>query len=100
MTKPDDIDHDAWDTGARMAGEYLSWLNAGNSTGHLSEHAVSAMTDTIARAIMAERERMMPATVYFERYCQDEADDVENCVCGLRQHEDAKAFAAAIRNRP
>ena len=104
MTKPDDIDQDAWNAGARMAGEYLSWLRAGNSAGHLSEHAVAAMADIIARAIMSaraeERERWKPATVYFERYCQDEADDVENCVCGLRQHEDAKAFAAAIRNRP
>lgn len=43
-----------------------------------------------------ERARWEPAIRYFDRYCQDEADDVENCVCGSQQHEDAKAFASAI----
>lgn len=57
-------------------------------------------SDTIARAIMAERERWKPAATYFDRYCQDEAEDVEHCVCGEQQHEDAKAFATAIRSHP
>lgn len=48
-------------------------------------------------AIMAERERWKPAVTYFKRYCLDEADDVENCVCGEEQHEYAKAFEAVIR---
>lgn len=57
----------------------------------------SAGTKAASRAILAERARWKPAVTYFERYCQDEAEDAEHCVCGEQQHEDARAFAAAIR---
>jgi hypothetical protein len=63
--------------------------------------------DAIASALLAaekrgeerERERWAPAVTYFERYCQDEADDsaVEWTGCSEEQHIDARAFAAAIR---
>lgn len=56
--RPDDIPENIWSTGSRMAVEYDAWLNAGNSVGNLSEHAVEAMADTISRAIMAERKRI------------------------------------------
>lgn len=36
------------------------------------------------------------AATYFERYCQDEADDVENCVAGEQQHRDAIALRDAL----
>ncbi len=52
-----EIPEDVKATGARMAVEYRQWLDAGNSTGSLSDHATDAMADSIARAIMAERER-------------------------------------------
>jgi hypothetical protein len=45
-----------------------------------------------ARLLMAERARWQPAVTYFDRYCQDEAEDAENCVCGQQQHVDAKNF--------
>jgi hypothetical protein len=61
----------------------------------------------IARALLAAEERgaarerahWRPAITYFERYCQDEAEDnaVEFVGCSQQQHEDAKAFAAATR---
>ena len=54
----------------------------------------------ITAALVMERERWKPAATYFDRYCQDEAEDVEHCVCGEQQHEDAKAFATAIRSHP
>jgi hypothetical protein len=50
----------------------------------------------IAAALCEERDRWAPAATYFDRYCQDEAEDVENCVCGEQQHKDAKAFAFVI----
>ena len=80
---PEEVEEWAW--------EYaLRWAWKGDLT-----------TELIARAVMAavaeERSRWHPAVIYFDRYCQDEADDVENCVCGPQQHEEAKAFAAIIR---
>lgn len=36
---------------------FADWLHHGNSTGSLSEHAIAGLADSIARAIMAERER-------------------------------------------
>lgn len=57
-----------------------------------------------AKAAWTAREKLRDAApdllaaakTYFERYCQDEAEDVEHCVCGQQQHEDAKALRAAI----
>lgn len=63
-------------------------------------HHDPVVDDMIAKAIhdavMVERERWSPASIYFERYCQDEADSAENCITE-QQHTDAKAFAAAVR---
>lgn len=50
----------------------------------------------IDRAVNAERARWQPAITYFERYCQDEADERDCCISD-QQHEDAKAFAAVAR---
>lgn len=57
MSKPDDIPQDVWDEGVKEAQHFVQWLDAGNSTGSLSPHAVEGLADSIARAIMAERER-------------------------------------------
>ena len=57
-------------------------------------------TKFIARAILAERERWKPAVEYFDRYCQDEADDDDFPERFRQQHEDAKAFKAVVRNAP
>lgn len=89
MTRPDDIPQDVW---AAADG----WLDRSLPPAQ-GFSAEMGYQEAIARAILAERERWKPAAIYFERYCQDEADDAENCVCGEKQHEDAKAFAAAIR---
>lgn len=56
MTRPADIPQDVQNEGAKWAGEYYAWLCAGNSTGNLSEHAVAAMADSFACAIMAATE--------------------------------------------
>jgi len=50
-----------------------------------------------AAALVEERARWDAAVTYFDRYCQDEADDAENCLCGQQQHVDAKNFRDAIR---
>ena len=101
MTKPDDIDQDAWEIGVRMAGEYLSWLNAGNSTGHLSEHAVAAMADTIARAIMSakaeEREAILELV---SEYVWDDHALAQATDIGRAVHYQSVEIADAIRNRP
>ena len=66
------------------------------------EHKIGAISQALLESHNAGRAemaaRMNPARIYFERYCQDEADDAENCICGEQQHEDAKAFATAIRS--
>ena len=36
------------------------------------------------------------ARTYYSRYAQDEASDVEHCVCGREQHEDAIALRDAL----
>ena len=53
--------------------------------------------DCLRAALPLERERWKPAVTYFERYCLDEADSAEDCVCGDAQHQDAKAFEAVVR---
>lgn len=35
--------------------------------------------------------------VYFDGYMQDEADDVEHCICGEEQHEAAKAVKQSLQ---
>lgn len=37
------------------------------------------------------------AKVYAFNYCQDEAEDEEDCVCGAKQHAEAKELFAAIK---
>jgi hypothetical protein len=86
MSKPDDISQDVWDA----AGAVERDVDAPDYSPY--NHVV------IARAILAERERWQPAVTYIQHYCQDEADDVENCVCGQEQHIAAKNFRDAIRN--
>lgn len=76
-----------YDTGRGMIGRERNYLE-----------------DRVCRALLAaekrgkeeERERWKPAAVYFDRYCQDEAAELECCL-SEQQHTDAKAFAAAIR---
>ena len=45
-----------------------------------------------------EAERLLRAVkVYAFNYMQDEAEDEEDCVCGPKQHAEAKEVFAAIR---
>lgn len=64
------------------------------------EAIAEALQAAEKRGEQRELERWKPAVIYFERYCQDEADDdaIEWAGCSEQQHIDAKAFAAAIRN--
>jgi hypothetical protein len=87
MSKPDDIPRDVWDAARRALSLNFTVPISG------VEVCIAA-----ARAIQAERARWQPAVTYFQHYCQDEADDVENCVCGQEQHIAAKNFRDAIRN--
>lgn len=96
--KPDDIPQDVWDAAYKLHGfteydEVVARMGSMTELHAATDHDVAL----IARAILAERERWKPAAIYFDRYCQDEADDVENCVCGQQQHVDAKNFRDAIR---
>lgn len=55
----------------------------------------------VALELGAQRDRLKEAAgTYFERYCQDEADDVEHCVCGEQQHQDAIALCQALKDTP
>lgn len=47
--------------------------------------------------IASAPEVLAAAQQYAGRYCMDEARSVENCTCGIEQHEDAKALFAAIK---
>lgn len=55
--------------------------------------------DGLANAVLiaAAPGLLAAAQQYAERYCMDEALSVENCTCGVEQHEDAKALFAAIK---
>jgi hypothetical protein len=89
--RPDDIPQDVWDDAARAL--YAT------GTHDLPSPSMEQDIQVIAAvAILAERERWQPAVTYFQHYCQDEAEDVENCVCGQEQHIAAKNFRDAIRN--
>mgnify|MGYP006351425199 CR=1 FL=1 len=50
------------------------------------------------RARVAELETVEAAArVYYEHYMQDEAADEDYCICGLDQHERAKAVRDSLR---
>lgn len=51
------IPDDVMEAAKVEAAFYRAWLDAGNSTGSLSDHATDGLADSIAHAIMAERER-------------------------------------------
>lgn len=92
MSKPDDIPDDVIDAAATA---YIAYVDSqAKITASPTEDEVMAVA---ARAILAERERWAPAVTYFDRYCRDEAEDIEYCVCGEQQHIDAKNFREAIR---
>jgi hypothetical protein len=82
MVRPDGIPEDIWNASQFIMG----WEH------RLMPDNARHLTEEVARAILAERDRWLPAVTYFDRYCQDEADDAENCVCGQQQHVDAKNF--------
>ena len=60
----------------------------------------SAPTNALMREAADQIERLSAvaeaARRYYDRYAQDEAEDVEDCVCGREQHEDAKALRNAL----
>jgi hypothetical protein len=87
--KPADIPQDIWDEAMAVA------MACGCS---LAIGAYETISTSLMAARERERARWQPAVTYFEHYCQDEADDVENCVCGQEQHIAAKNFRDAIRN--
>lgn len=58
----------------------------------------SAETVDRLRARVAELETVEAAArVYYEHYMQDEAADEDYCICGLDQHERAKAVRDSLR---
>ena len=52
-----------------------------------------AVWDEAARIVQAARH-------HFEHYAQDEADDVEDCVCGEDQHRAARELRDALAAAP
>jgi|GEM_PF-7051144 hypothetical protein len=53
---------------ARNAAEfYAQWLHDGNSSGHLSPHAIVGLVDSISHAIMAERKRAAKVAEAFDK---------------------------------
>ena len=90
----------------KLARDIAASRYVGSQWSHMREYFADGLYDNdpvvvsaakaIHDAVMAERERWSPASIYFERYCQDEADSAENCITE-QQHTDAKAFAAAVR---
>jgi hypothetical protein len=85
MVRPDGIPEDIWNEAVHVAG-----LIAFYATDPAKRD--EAVANFISRAVLDERDRWLPAVTYFDHYCQDEADDVENCVCGQEQHIAAKNF--------
>lgn len=55
MSKPEDVTQEAWDKGVSEARFYVDWLHSGNSSGSVSDHALSALADTIARTYMSAK---------------------------------------------
>lgn len=55
--------------------------------------------DMTEAAIEIERLRAVvaAAAIYYEHYMQDEAEDVDACVCGAEQHERAASVRDALR---
>lgn len=50
---------DIVDTASEEALFFACWLNAGNSTGHLSKHAIEGLADSFQKALIKERERCL-----------------------------------------
>jgi hypothetical protein len=75
MSKPEDIPQGDWNAGAKIAQEYVSWLDHGNSTGNLSEHATTALADSFARTILAAKAE--------ER---QKIDDLVDCLSDMTFH--------------
>lgn len=90
MVERAEIPEHFWDA-ARSLRSAVLWES--NSS---VEHIAQALLAAEKRGKEEERERWKPAAVYFDRYCQDEAAELECCL-SEQQHTDAKAFAAAIR---
>lgn len=72
-----------------LIGEYS---NAYTVADRAIEHirALQAQLDAVERLAAAARS-------YYRHYCVDEAEDVESCVCGRKQHEAARELRDAIR---
>ena len=53
--------------------------------------------DRLAAEVDALRAVEQTARVYFEHYLQDEAEDVDCCICGDEQHNRAKLLRGALK---
>lgn len=74
MSKPDEFPADAWDAAAKWAHDLREWADHGNTLAVYRDHDENAFTDTIARAILAERERCAQcAEEVGKAYAEDEA---------------------------
>lgn len=73
MSKPDDIQQDipqsVWNQGAALAGQCVGLLNSGS----VSERTVTEMADLLARAIMAEAERIAAMAEEFGKVAAEPA---------------------------
>lgn len=94
MVKPEDISQEAWDKGMAEARFYADWLHAGNSSGSVSPHAVTALADTIARAILAAEQREREACVAIAASMLGENSGIEPASVKW-----VRAYRNAIRNR-
>lgn len=63
MTRPEDIPEDVWRSAEAKVIDYFNWLGE-----HASDSARYVLTQTIARAIMAERNRCAAKAYTFPHY--------------------------------
>jgi hypothetical protein len=53
--------------------------------------------ERLRRELEPLRQVERTARVYFDHYLQDEADDVDYCICGDEQHNRAKLLRGALK---
>jgi len=89
---PEDIKKDAEEA---VAG-FMGWIEGGNTTASLSEHAVAGLKHSFAAAILAERERckkkMIDISDDLRRQCESLVDKWSD---GLGSTFESKAAGAA-----
>jgi hypothetical protein len=81
---------------AQERAKFGAWWEVGDHNGSAWEvwQARAALDQS---PVSAANTRLLNASkVYAFNYCQDEAEDEEDCVCGPKQHAEAVELFAAI----